>query len=234
MLIIPVLDLRDGVIVRAYRGQRALYQPLQSTRYKSSQAVDVLAALLNRNPFPIVYIADLNAIQSMGRQDDAIIDLVERFPTIRFWLDAGFKNTATIGPWLNLYNVHVVIGSESHTLASELRNTLAAVPVERRLLSLDFLQGRFLGPSEILEDAASWPQRVIVMSLDHVGSGLGPDLDRLTRLRAHWPATAFFTAGGVRHDADLKQLQQLGIHGALVATALHDGRITREQIAALA
>ncbi|MBC8130797.1 MAG: nickel transporter, partial [Rhizobiaceae bacterium] len=40
-------------------------------------------------------------------------------------------------------------------------------------------------------------------------------------------ATAVFAAGGVRDEDDLMRLEKAGIAGALVASALHDGRIDR-------
>ncbi|WP_019171316.1 HisA/HisF-related TIM barrel protein [Pseudaminobacter salicylatoxidans] len=40
-------------------------------------------------------------------------------------------------------------------------------------------------------------------------------------------------AGGVRHEADLRQLSELGVSAALVATSLHNGVLTPKQIARL-
>jgi phosphoribosylformimino-5-aminoimidazole carboxamide ribotide isomerase len=37
---------------------------------------------------------------------------------------------------------------------------------------------------------------------------------------------AIYAGGGVRDDADLRALESAGAAGALVATALHEGRIT--------
>jgi phosphoribosylformimino-5-aminoimidazole carboxamide ribotide isomerase len=42
------------------------------------------------------------------------------------------------------------------------------------------------------------------------------------------------TGGGVRDIADLTRLVELGVQGVLVASALHDGRITREDVEWLA
>ena len=47
----------------------------------------------------------------------------------------------------------------------------------RVLLSLDFRGEGFRGPGDILDDAALWPRRVIVMTLARVGAAAGPDLD---------------------------------------------------------
>jgi uncharacterized protein related to proFAR isomerase len=40
------------------------------------------------------------------------------------------------------------------------------------------------------------------------------------------PGAAIYAGGGVRDDGDLRTLESAGAAGALVATALHEGRIT--------
>jgi len=40
------------------------------------------------------------------------------------------------------------------------------------------------------------------------------------------PGLKIYAGGGVRDDADLDALESAGATGALVATALHEGRIT--------
>ncbi len=52
-------------------------------------------------------------------------------------------------------------------------------------------------------------------------------------MRAQAPGVHLFAAGGVRGPEDLAQLAQEGISGALVASALHDGRIDGPAIARL-
>ncbi|MDE2121341.1 MAG: histidine biosynthesis protein, partial [Betaproteobacteria bacterium] len=47
--------------------------------------------------------------------------------------------------------------------------------------------------------------------------------------RARW-----YAAGGVRDAADLLELRELGLHGALLASALHDGRLDAAQLRRLA
>ena len=64
------------------------------------------------------------------------------------------------------------------------------------------------------------------MTLGRVGSGAGPDLDRLSAVRDIAAGREIYAAGGVRDGADLAALKGAGVAGALVATSLHDGRIT--------
>jgi phosphoribosylformimino-5-aminoimidazole carboxamide ribotide isomerase len=70
------------------------------------------------------------------------------------------------------------------------------------------------------------------MTLARVGSAAGPDLDRLCAIREIAAGRDIYAAGGVRDSADLAVLKGAGISGALVATSLHDGRLTGSDLEA--
>jgi phosphoribosylformimino-5-aminoimidazole carboxamide ribotide isomerase len=53
-------------------------------------------------------------------------------------------------------------------------------------------------------------------------------------LRALSDTQAIYAAGGIRHLEDLQHLNQDGIHGALIASALHAGTIGQAELASLA
>jgi phosphoribosylformimino-5-aminoimidazole carboxamide ribotide isomerase len=74
---------------------------------------------------------------------------------------------------------------------------------------------------------------VIVLDLARVGEATGPDVAMVTRVRASAPGTTLIAGGGIRDLADLVRLAEAGCDGALVATALHDGRIGAEDVRGL-
>ena len=67
MKIIPVIDLKDGVVVHAQQGIRDLYQPINTALCQSSDIYQVIEAFLGVYDFDTFYIADLNAITHQGR-----------------------------------------------------------------------------------------------------------------------------------------------------------------------
>ena len=73
---------------------------------------------------------------------------------------------------------------------------------------------------------------VIVLDLARVGTGTGLDLALIGRVRDAVPGVTLLAGGGVRGPEDLARLADAGCDGALVATALHDGRLGPEDIAA--
>jgi phosphoribosylformimino-5-aminoimidazole carboxamide ribotide isomerase len=113
---------------------------------------------------------------------------------------------------------------------------LLAAPAPARVLSVDLREGRLISPRPELagrDAAAAAPlatalgvRELLVIDLDRVGSGSGPPLRAVAQLAAALPGLAIYAGGGVRDGADLRALESAGAAGALVATALHEGRIT--------
>jgi HisA/HisF family protein len=229
MNVIPVLDLRGGVVVRAQMGERRRYQPIVSPLSPTSDPVDVMRGLLTIHPFTTLYLADLDAIEGTGDNAPVLHRLQAAFPALALWVDNGVADVAAAKRWLDADVGHLVVGSESQkdmTLVRQLKDN------DRAVLSLDFRGEAFQGPPELLQEMAAWPRRLIVMTLARVGSGAGPDLDRLSAVRDGAAGRDIYAAGGVRDGADLAILRRAGIAGALVATSLHDGGLRGSDIAA--
>jgi phosphoribosylformimino-5-aminoimidazole carboxamide ribotide isomerase len=229
LLIVPVIDLKSGVVVHARGGDRASYRPVNSRLCPGSAPVEVIGAFLRLHPFETVYAADLDAIEGEGNNRAALAAIRAAFPALKLWVDAGIGSFAAFAEWRGLDLGAAVVGSESLASLSEWRK-IAAHGAEGLVLSLDFKGARFFGPSAIARDPALWPRDVIVMSLARVGAKAGPDYLRLQSLRRRDDTHRLFAAGGVRNAADLRRLSELGIAGAMVASALHDGRLTKESI----
>lgn len=229
MQLIPVIDLKGGHVVRAMRGERHTYRPWASDLAPSSAPVDVVARLLDLAPFQVLYVADLDAIAGHGRHDTAIRVLREAYPGLALWVDAGDATPQEVAARRAADLGTPVVGTESLGDAAQARAALAEPGV---ILSLDRDARGPLGPHGMHDAPELWPQRVIVMTLARVGSGEGPDLAALAQVQlqvqARRPCGAVFAAGGVRDAADLDRLEAMGIAGALVASALHDGRIGPE------
>lgn len=224
MDLIPVIDLKGGMVVHARRGDRANYRPIETPLSPTARPLDVARGLLALHPFRRLYIADLDAIAGTGDNLAPAQEIAEAFAGLELWVDRGIAGAAEARAWREHCLGPVVLGSESAPDVTTLRAALAAAG-DAAVLSLDFRGDDFQGPAAILSGATAWPRRVIAMTLARVGSGAGPDLERLAALKARAGDRAVYAAGGVRDASDLAALRRLGIAGALVATALHDGRL---------
>jgi len=225
--IIPVIDLLDGQVVHAKLGNRQHYQAIISTLCNSSEPLDIVHALMRLYRFDRLYIADLNSIQKRGKHLEVIEEIQQHYPKLEIWLDAGFSQLDDLLAWADL-DIKLVIGSES---LIDIRDYHAINDTYKEIvLSLDFKHNGYEGPSALLNEPALWPNDIIIMSLPKVGSGLGPDIDKLQEFVVHHPQRHFYAAGGVSHKNDLLALNKLGIHGALIASAIHSGALNQQLI----
>jgi phosphoribosylformimino-5-aminoimidazole carboxamide ribotide isomerase len=228
MQIIPVIDLKNGIVVHAKQGNRDDYAPLTSVLCKSSDIFDVVDTLWALFHFPTMYIADLNAITRQGDNASLIDNVMIAFPKVLFWIDGGYP--LCNGNFQRLSNYRPVLGSESfhEENISEINKFEGNF-----ILSLDYSATGKMGALTLFSKQDLWPEKIIIMNLPNVGSNLGPNLECLSAYRQRYPQQNFIAAGGTRDIQDLKALRQMGIHQVLVATALHNGKINPENIAQL-
>jgi phosphoribosylformimino-5-aminoimidazole carboxamide ribotide isomerase len=229
--IVPVLDLKGGIVVHARRGARAEYAPLRSPLVEGAGPVPVARALCAACHTNRLYVADLDALAGEPTDEATLTALGEVAAT---WVDAG-ANTAQRAAALGRAGAaRNVVGTES--LAPGALTEAAHLAPPPLVLSVDLRGGRLISPDPELDGrdpAAAAPvardlgvTELLVIDLARVGSGSGPPLDAVAELAAALPGVAIYAGGGVRNDDDLHALESAGAAGALVATALHESRIT--------
>lgn len=201
---------------------REAYEPMVSPLSPTSAPADIVAGLLSLAPFRTLYVADLDAIAGQGSHDGTIRALRTRHPHLELWVDAGAQTPREVSARAAAGLGTSVVGTES---LQDVETARAVLSMPGVILSLDHDARGPMGPAAVHEDASLWPRRVIVMTLARVGSGEGPDLEALARVRARAPGASLIAAGGVRDATDLARLEEMAIAGVLVASALHDGRI---------
>jgi phosphoribosylformimino-5-aminoimidazole carboxamide ribotide isomerase len=226
MKIIPVIDLKEGVVVHARHGNRQYYQPVNTDLCKSADIFQVIEAFLGIYAFDTFYIADLNAITNQGDHNQLINEVLIHYPNITFWIDRGYMQFDQYSPGNSL----PVLGSESYQ-----NETVAEIKAFKNnfILSLDYLRSDALGAASLFSNPSFWPENIIIMTLERVGSNNGPDLEKLSEFCKKYPDKNFIAAGGIRDKLDLMALNEAGIHHALVASALHSGAIIADDITEL-
>lgn len=234
--IIGVIDLLNGVAVRAIGGRRDEYKPVQSRICASADPVEV--ALAFRRAFGInqLYIADLDAIRGRAANHSIIAQLLQcKFEVT---CDVGFRSVAEVTQAAAASTINVVVSLESFPGRDRLAEIVSVIPADRLWFSLDLVDGlpkaepqgwgeeRWTTDSP-LKLAASMVSlgitRLIVLDLATVGTASGPSTADLCRaIKAIHPELHLWTGGGVRSLADARKLRAAGVDGVLVAAALHD------------
>lgn len=217
-----------GQVVRAVRGLRSEYRPVVSALCAGSDPVRVAQALCGYAGADTLYVADLDALTGGTAQAAVIRDLLAALPGVSLWLDAGFADAAAFD------RLRDVLGEDGARVAPVFASEALATPgaacaslADRSgaILSLDRRGGRRMDPAGCWDRPEIWPERVIVMTLDRVGSFDGPDLGTLRDCARRAPRVTLIGAGGIRDEADLRTAQAAGASAWLTASALHDRRI---------
>ena len=225
MRIVPVIDLKGGIVVHARRGQRAEYKPLHSPLVEGCDPVAVALALCALCRTRTLYVADLDAIAGEPVDETSLLALAS---VAEPWVDAGATTREQTAALHRAGVARNVVGTESLRPGAKVEP-----PV---VLSVDLRDGRLISPDPELagrDPAAVAPlaralglNELLVIDLARVGSGAGPPTDAVADLADVLPGVAIYAGGGVRDDNDLRALESAGAAGALVATALHEGRLT--------
>jgi HisA/HisF family protein len=231
MEIIPVLDVAHGQAVRAMSGARQSYRPIVTPLSASSDPAAVAKGFASLHPFAKIYVADLDGIEGRGRNVHLVPSLSRVLPRAEIWIDAGTSSPGAARAVLAAPVTTLVIGSESLESVADLRDIIAEAPAGRTVLSLDFRGDEFMGPAALLDDVSLWPQHVIVMTLGRIGGTEGPDVSRIGDIaKRGGGGRRVYAAGGIRDRNDLDAVRGAGASGALIASALHDQKITARDL----
>ena len=237
MKIIPVIDVLGGRVVHAVRGRRKEYQPLKSTLCASTDPVDVAAALKALG-FGELYVADLDAI-TRGQANFSIFKNIADKTGLELMVDAGIDNLKKAKRVLQSHVSKVIIGTETLPSASLVAEAIGLFGSEKVVVSLDLMGERVISGFELgaLEDPVALLRefqeagvsQIIVLDLCRVGSGEGVNMPFLKEVVRNIKANVY-VGGGVRDIKDLVKLKGVGVFGALVATALHSGKISLKEL----
>ena len=187
----------------------------------TSEPLGILQQLRPRE----VYVADLNLL--MGRGDNlAVIKQISS--RAKIMADTGISRASDLDRLPA--SVSLVLGTETASLqlieaaAREYGIIVSIDMMKRKILARDpQLAGQT--PLQLLKRLNELKlEGVILLELDRVGTSAGLDVQFLEEAA---PAAEhpLILGGGVKDEEDLMALEEMGFSGALLATALHNGRI---------
>lgn len=239
--VLGVVDVRCGLAVRARGGRRDEYAPIERVAGENIPAGNAAALarqFVDRFGLAAVYVADLDAIERRVQQHAVVRTIASIAPV---WLDAGIASLDDAQRALECGASRVIVGLETLPSFEVLRSIVSAVGRGRVVFSLDLRKGEPIATTSELaqqspEDLATLAadagvSAIIVLDLARVGMASGLDVDLLTRVRTRVGSVQLYVGGGVRARHDLEVVRTVGCDGALVASSLLDGQITRHDLA---
>ena len=154
-------------------------------------------------------------------------------------VDAGVTSLERAQKLLSSGVSKLIIGTETLQAKSFVSQAVEIFGSERVVVSLDLKGDKVLvklgfdgckSSICLLKDFKQMGvSEVIVLDLLRVGSGEGINVDFLKKVIDE-VGVDVYVGGGVRDIKDLVEIKNLGVKGALVATALHSGKIEVEAL----
>jgi len=237
MKIIPVIDVLNGIAVHGVRGERNRYQPLKSLLCKSVDPLEI-ASVFEKLGFSSLYLADLDAILCKT-VNFRIYKQIMTETRLDLMVDAGIANIAKAHEVMEMGVSKIVVGSETLRNLSFVSQAVNTFGEDKVVVSIDQKGGKVLSASKAVAsmDAISVTQKlaslgvfqVILLDLDRVGTEYGINWSLLRDI-LELTGVEVLVGGGIRSLQELQELRKLGVSGALVATILHNGKLTVDEL----
>jgi phosphoribosylformimino-5-aminoimidazole carboxamide ribotide isomerase len=239
MLLIPAIDLRGGRCVRLFQGDfgaetRYDHEPHELLlRYRGLGAT-------------WLHVVDLDGAKNGVLSNRKIIVALASQRAMRVQVGGGIRSAATVDDLLRQGVARVVVGSAAVEQPDEVAGWMAQYGPDRICLAFDvrlddsgvprvrtrgWTEGGALSLWEAIE---RFPHRsikhVLCTDIARDGALTGPNVELYREALSRFPDLAWQASGGVRDAADLAELAQTGVAGAVSGKALLEERITSEEL----
>ena len=233
MEILPAIDLRGGHVVRLAQGDYA-----RQTRYPVDPVQ--LAEQYRAGGAQWLHVVDLDGARAGGLQNLAVVAALAR-TGLHVQVGGGVRARSDIEALFASGAARVVIGSVAVRDPEKVEKWISTFGADRLCIALDTrrIGGEWTLPSAgWLKDeparldelapryAAAGAVHLLCTDIDRDGMMAGPNLELYRRLRERVPAMRIQASGGVRDRADLSQLGETGVAGAILGRCLLEGRIS--------
>lgn len=223
-MIIPVLDIKNGVAVSGKSGNRNEYMPLETVFNNSPDPLEISKSLIKRGASEI-YIADLDAIEGKDSNLDLVGKINQVLPVM---LDCGASDMDSVFEALQFAD-KVIVATETLRELEDLDEIFCRVNRERIIVSVDVLDNQVLAKYMELNfnDLREYLQRlkpstVILLDISSVGTEGGINQQLINEFAGL--DTDIILGGGIT-EKDLPKLLEIGVNNVLVGTALHHGKM---------
>jgi phosphoribosylformimino-5-aminoimidazole carboxamide ribotide isomerase len=232
---IPAVDIRAGRCVRLVQGDFAREtayadDPSEMARYWAAEGAERL------------HVVDLDGARDGIRANAAAIRRLIASVRIPVQVGGGVRSLATARTLLDEGAARVVVGTAAVERPETLGEWVSALGAEQLIVSVDARDGRVAthGWQNVTAiDVVTFCQvaaqagvrRVLYTDVGRDGTLSGPNI---TQTRAIADVMKVLGSGGVSSIEDLRNLAHARAEGAIIGTALYEGRLTlREALLAV-
>lgn len=233
MIILPAIDLKDGKVVRLYKGDFETVHQVADDPVKTAAAFHEAGARW-------IHMVDLDGARDGARKNSAIVQAVAQVG-LNVELGGGIRCMDDLEAVFDLGVARAVIGSAAISRPQLVREA-ALHYGDRIAVGIDTKDGKVktdgwvqdsgLDYLEFARTMESMSVRTIIFTdIETDGTLSGPSFGRLEELQKA-VSCRIVASGGVSNNMDIQKLADMGLYGAIIGKAYYAGTIDLAQAVA--
>lgn len=237
MLVIPVIDIKDGRCVRVIQGLT------DNTEFYSESPINI-ARLFRKENFKCIHITDLDGAMYGDMKNYEIIKEIANSVDIPIQLGGGVRNFEIAGKIINELGVYrIVIGTAALTEPDFVKKCLDEFTASKVIVCIDeklnnVVKDGWINYADItpldfaIQMESIGIKRIIYQDVTRVGNFSGPHIPRLIEI-AEKTNLKITSAGGISSYKDLKMIMEIenkGIDSIMVSRALYENQFPCQRI----
>lgn len=231
MKLLPAIDLKDGKVVRLYRGSFDTVHQVAEDPLTTARAFYDAGARY-------IHMVDLDGAKDGVRKNADIVRAVAQQSGLKVELGGGIRSMADLEAVFDLGVYRAVIGSAAVSDPAFVQKAVAAYGA-RIAVGIDTQNGT-VKTAGWVEDSgldyldfarsmeAMGVQTIIFTDIDTDGTLQGPAFARLEALQKA-VSCRIIASGGVSDHKDIRALAAMGLYGAIIGKAYYAGTIDLAQ-----
>ncbi len=227
MIILPAIDLKDGAVVRLYKGDFDTVHQVADDPVATAQAFYDAGARY-------IHMVDLDGAKDGKRRNGDIVRAVTKVG-LRVELGGGLRTMVDLEAVFEAGVYRAVIGSAAVTDRKLVADAIARFGADRIAVGIDTQNGKVKTAGWVEDSGLDFIQfaremeelgvkNIIFTDIDTDGTLAGPSMTRLAELKQ--AVSCDITAsGGVSCNEDIRNLSKMGMYGAIIGKAYYAGTI---------
>lgn len=227
MLLFPAIDLKDGKVVRLFKGSFDTVHQVADDPVLTAKAFLAAGA-------KYIHMVDLDGARGGVRKNSEIVRAVAQ-TGLKVELGGGIRSLDDIEAVFALGVWRVVIGSAAVSDPEFVREAVAKYGADRIAVGIDAKDGKVKTAGweadsglDYLDLARSMEKIgvnvIIFTDIDTDGMLSGPSYEKLAKLQQA-VSCRITASGGVSCNEDIRRLNEMGLYGAIIGKAWYAGTI---------
>lgn len=231
MIILPAIDLKDGAVVRLYKGSFDTVHQVATDPVTVAQAFQEAGAKW-------IHMVDLDGARDGVRRNGQLVQAVAALG-LQVELGGGIRSLEDLKAVFALGVTRAVIGSAAVSNPELVAKAIATYGADRIAVGIDARDGKVKTAGWEVDSGIDYldfakqmeklgVKRIIFTDIETDGMLSGPSFGRLQQLQKA-VSCQLIASGGVSCNQDIVDLERLGVYGAIIGKAYYVGAIDLAQ-----